>query len=192
MTGSIEESSEAYAIAKTVGIIACRSYNRQYRTNRFIALVPNSMYGPNDNFDPESSHVLTALIRKFHDAKVNKQDKVVLWGSGNPRREFIFSEEIADASIFAMKNADKFNNSHYNIGNGVDYSIKELAYMIAEIVGYKGEMQWDTTKPDGVHKKLLNSEKFISLGWKPAISIEEGLEKTYNWFIENRNSVRVK
>ena len=192
LTGEIEVTSEAYAAAKIAGIIACRSYNEQFGTNRFIALVPNSMYGPNDNFDLENSHVLSALMRKLNDAKEQRMKNIVLWGSGNPRREFVFSEEIADASIFAVKNADKFINSHYNIGNGVDYSIKELAYMIAEIVGYKGEMQWDPSKPDGVHRKLLNSEKFISLGWKPAMSFDEGLKKTYKWFIKNWNSVRVK
>ncbi len=192
LTGDIEETSEAYAAAKIAGIIACRSYNRQFNTKRFIALLPNSMYGPNDNFDAEKSHVLAALMRKFHDAKVNKQDKAVLWGSGNPRREFIFSEDVADASIFAMKNAERLENTHYNIGTGVDYSIKELAGIIAGIVGFDGKVKWDTAKPDGTQRKLLDSSRFSSLGWNPSISLEDGLTLTYKWFIENRNSVRVK
>lgn len=191
MTGSIEETSEAYAIAKTAGIIACRSYNKQHQTNRFIALVPNSMYGPNDNFGLENSHVLSALIRKFYDAKVQRKENIVLWGSGNPRREFIFSEDVADASIFAMKNADRLENAHYNVGTGKDYSVKELAETIAAIVGYKGEIEWDTAKPDGAYKKLLDRAKFALLGWTPGISFEKGLESTYKWFFENRNSVRV-
>ncbi len=192
LTGDIEETSEAYAAAKIAGIIACRSYNRQFNTKRCIALLPNSMYGPNDNFDAEKSHVLAALMRKFHDAKVNKQDKAVLWGSGNPRREFIFSEDVADASIFAMKNAERLENTHYNIGTGVDYSIKELAGIIAGIVGFDGKVKWDTAKPDGTQRKLLDSSRFSSLGWNPSISLEDGLTLTYKWFIENRNSVRVK
>lgn len=185
LTGEIEQTSEAYAIAKIAGIIACRAYNNQYKTNRFIALVPNSTYGPNDNFDAESSHVLSGLIRKFHDAKVEKKDRVVLWGSGNPRREFIFSEDVADASIFAMMNADKLQNTHYNIGTGVDYSIKELAEIISEIVGFDGVVEWDTNKPDGAHRKLLDSSGFLDLGWKSSTSLKEGLETAYQWFINN-------
>lgn len=185
LTGEIEQTSEAYAIAKVAGIIACRAYNNQYKTNRFIALVPNSMYGPNDNFDAESSHVLSGLIRKFHEAKVEKKDRVVLWGSGNPRREFIFSEDVADASIFAMKNAERLENTHYNIGSGVDYSIKELAEIISEIVGVDGVVEWDTTKPDGAPRKLLDSSKFLDLGWKPAAPLKEGLIRTYKWYINN-------
>ena len=187
LTGDIENTSEAYAAAKIAGIIACRSYNRQFNTKRFIALLPNSMYGPNDNFDAENSHVLAALMRKFHNAKVNKQDKVVLWGSGNPRREFIFSDDVADASVFAMQNADRLQNSHYNIGTGIDYSIKELAGMIAGIIGYEGKIQWDTGKPDGAPRKLLDSTRFINLGWKHQTSLKEGLTKTYEWFLKNGN-----
>lgn len=192
LTGEIEETSDAYATAKIAGIIACKSYNNQFKTNRFIALIPNSMYGPNDNFDPENSHVLSALIKKLHEAKAGRTDKVVLWGSGTPRREFIFSEDVANASIFAMLNADKLRNAHYNIGTGIDYSIKELAGIISGIVGFEGKIEWDTSKPDGTFRKLLDSSRFLSLGWGPVTGFEEGLERTYNWFAENRNSVRVK
>lgn len=186
LTGMMEETSEAYAIAKAAGIIACRSYNNQFKANRFIALVPNSMYGPNDNFDAESSHVLSALIRKFHEAKTNGERTVVLWGSGNPRREFIFSEDAADASIFAMENAGRLQNSHYNIGTGIDYSIKELAGFIAGIVGFNGDVKWDTAKPEGAPRKLLDSSRFSSLGWKPSVAFEEGLKLTYKWYLENQ------
>jgi GDP-L-fucose synthase len=187
LTGEIEDTSEAYAAAKIVGIIACRSYNRQFKTKRFIALLPNSMYGPNDNFDAENSHVLAALIRKFHEAKVEKKDRVVLWGSGNPRREFIFSEDVAEASIFAMLNAERLQNTHYNIGTGVNYSIKELAEIISEIAGYRGAIEWDTDKPDGAPRKLLDSARFVNLGWKHQTFLKEGLTKTYEWFLKNGN-----
>ncbi|MCK4797982.1 MAG: NAD-dependent epimerase/dehydratase family protein, partial [Spirochaetes bacterium] len=148
-------------------------------------LIPNSMYGPNDNFDLENSHVLSALIRKFHEAKIENKESVTLWGSGKPRREFIFCEDVADASIFAMKNAEKFQNSHYNIGTGVDYSIEELAEIISRIVGYNGELKWDRTKPDGAPRKLLDSSKFFNLGWKPLTDIETGLNITYEWYLKN-------
>lgn len=186
MSGSIEETSEAYAVAKIAGVVACKAYNNQYKTNRFIALVPNSMYGPNDNFDLENSHVLSALIRKFHEAKRARKNKVVLWGSGNPRREFIFSEDVAGASIFAMENADRLQNSHYNVGTGIDYSINELAGIISKIIGFEGSVEWDTSKPDGAAKKLLDSSKFSRLGWKPRTSLEKGLRKTVNWFLKQK------
>lgn len=187
LTGEIEQTSEAYAIAKIAGMIACRVYNKQYNdnANRFIALLPNSMYGPNDNFDPESSHVLSALIRKFHEAKMEKKDRVILWGSGTPRREFIFSEDVADASIFAMLNVDMFQNAHYNIGTGIDYSIKELAEIISGIVRFDGAIEWDITKPDGAPRKFLDSSKFLNLGWKPSATLKEGLEITYQWYLNN-------
>ncbi|MBI4689572.1 MAG: GDP-L-fucose synthase [Nitrospirae bacterium] len=185
MTGEIEGTSEAYAIAKIAGIIACRAYNNQYKPNRFIALVPNSMYGPNDNFELENSHVLSALIRRLHEARVNKKDKITLWGSGIPRREFIFSEDVADASIYAMMNADKFQNIHYNIGTGVDYSIKEIAEIIARIAGFGGEIFWDTGKPDGTPRKLLDSSRFVAIGWKPSTNLENGLKITYEWYLED-------
>ena len=182
LSGAIEETSEAYASAKIAGIIACKSYNKQFKTNRFIALLPNSAYGPHDNFDLENSHVLSALIRKFHEAKINKSSEVTLWGSGEPRREFIFSSDIANASIFAVQIADKLENRHYNVGTSVDYSIKELANKISRIVGYDGEIVWDTSKPDGTARKLLDSSRFLALGWKPDTDFEEGLKATYGWY----------
>jgi len=185
MTGEIEDTSEGYAIAKTAGILACKTYNNQYKNNRFIALIPNSMYGPHDHFDLENSHVLSALIRKFHDAKTNGEKKVTLWGSGTPKREFVFHEDVAAASIFAMKNADTLRNMHYNIGSGVDYSIKELAQMISEIVGFKGDIEWDITKPDGTPRKLLDSSKFLHLGWRPVTDIKTGIKTTYEWYVSN-------
>jgi len=188
MTGEIEDTSEGYAIAKTAGTLACKTYNNQYKNNRFIALLPNSMYGPNDHFDLENSHVLSALIMKFHDAKTKGEKKVILWGSGAPKREFIFHEDVAEASIFAMKNADKLKNMHYNIGSGVDYSIKELALMISEIVGFNGEIEWDTTKPDGTPRKLLDSSRFLQLGWRPFTDIKKGIKTTYEWYVNNLQS----
>lgn len=186
LTGEIEETSEAYAIAKIAGIIACRAYNNQFKKNRFIALIPNSMYGSNDNFDLENSHVLAALIRRLHDARIKKKDKIVLWGSGNPRREFVFSEDAADASIFAMQRADKLQNMHYNIGTGIDYSIKELAGKISDIVGFNGKIEWDTKRPDGTPRKLLDSSKFLGLGWKQSTNLEKGLRIAYKWYLKNQ------
>jgi len=188
MTGEIEDTSEGYAIAKISGILACKTYNNQYKNNRFIALLPNNMYGPNDNFDLENSHVLSALLRKFHDAKNDGEKKVILWGSGTPKREFIFNADVASASIFAMKNADKLQNIHYNIGSGVDYSIKELAQMISVIVGFTGEIEWDTTKPDGTPRKILDSSRFLQLGWRPITDIKTGIESTNEWYINNFQS----
>ena len=185
MTGEIEDTSEGYAIAKTAGILACKTYNNQFKNNRFIALIPNSMYGPNDHFDLENSHVLSALIRKFHDAKIQGEKKVFLWGTGNPRREFVFHEDVAIASIFSMKNANNLRNMHYNIGSGVDYSINELAQQISEIVGFKGEIEWDTTKPDGTLRKLLDSSRFLQLGWRPVTDIKNGIKTTYEWYVNN-------
>ena len=185
MTGAIEETSMGYAAAKIAGIIGCKSYNTQYNTNRFICVVPNSIYGANDNFDLENSHVFSALIRKIDTAKQQNKDALTLWGSGNPRREFIYSEDVASASIFLMKNSDKLKNTHYNLGSGADYSIKELAQAISKVVGYEGKIEWDTTKPDGTMKKLLDSSKFLELGWKPQVSFEDGLKITYDWYKDN-------
>lgn len=185
MTGEIEETSEGYAIAKTAGILACRTYNTQYRTNRFIALIPNSMYGPGDHFDLENSHVLAALIRKFHEGTMENSRDVTLWGTGSPRREFIFHEDVADASLFAMKNVTHLNNMHYNVGSGIDLSIKELAEIIADIVGFSGEIIWDTTKPDGTPQKLLDSSRILDLGWRPSTDIRTGIKKTYDWYVKN-------
>jgi GDP-L-fucose synthase len=182
LDGPIEPTSEGYAVAKIAGIIACRAYNRQYRTGRFIALVPNSIYGPHDNFELADCHVLSALIRRLHEAKWSGSPSVTLWGSGRPRREFIFCGDAAEASLFAMRNAERLENQHYNVGTGVDYSIQELAASVARVVGYQGEILWDKGKPDGAPQKLLDSSKFMSLGWAPAVGLEEGLRKTYQWY----------
>ncbi len=184
-TGKIEETSDAYATAKIAGIIACKAYNSQYKIKKFISIVPNSIYGYNDNFDKDNSHVMAALIRKIHDAKEEGKGELVLWGSGTPRREFLFCEDAADASIFAMENSEKLESRHYNIGSGTDYSIKELADIIKLIVGYEGKILWDTDKPDGTPRKLLDCSLFSSLGWRPSVPLEIGLRLTYKWFLKN-------
>lgn len=185
LTGAIEETSMGYAAAKIAGIIGCKSYNAQYETNRFICVIPNSVYGAHDNFDLENSHVFSALIRKMDTAKQKNQKSLTLWGSGNARREFIYSEDVASASIFLMQNANKLKNSHYNLGSGIDYSIKELAKAISRVVGYKGKIKWDTSKPDGAMQKLLDSSRILALGWRPKIKFEDGLKLTYQWYKEN-------
>ncbi|MFZ3072174.1 MAG: GDP-L-fucose synthase [Thermodesulfobacteriota bacterium] len=185
MTGHVEETSEGYAMAKLAGIKACKAYNAQDNVNRFIALIPNSMYGPGDNFDVENSHVLSSLIRKLSDAFREEKKSITLWGSGNPKREFIFNSDVAAASIFAMENADKLENACYNLGTGVECSIKELASMIAGAVGFKGVMEWDTSKPDGTPRKLLDSSRFKSLGWNASVGLEDGIKATCLWYEEN-------
>lgn len=182
-TGPIESTSEAYAAAKIGGLVACKSYNLQYARCRFIALVPNSTYGPNDNFNLEDSHVLSALIRRFHEAKIQSAPKVTLWGSGEVRREFIFSDDVAEATLFAVKNRDLLDYQHTNIGTGIDYTIKELAMIIQRIVQYDGDIEWDRTKPDGAKQKLLDCSKFKALGWRPNIEIESGIRQTYHWYV---------
>ena len=182
LNGSIEPTSRAYAAAKIAGIIGCASYNTQHHSNRFIALIPNSMYGLNDNFDLENAHVLSALIRRFHEAAQKEERSITLWGSGLPRREFIFSEDVAEASIFAVKNVEKLENRHYNIGTGADISIDELAQKISEITHYEGEIIWDTSMPDGAPRKLLDSSDFLEFGWRPTKDFDQGLKETYEWF----------
>jgi GDP-L-fucose synthase len=184
LTGPVEETSLGYAAAKIAGIAACKVYNKQYKTNRFIALIPNSMYGPNDNFDLENSHVLSALIRRFYEAGKNGAPELELWGSGSPRREFVYAGDIADASVFAVQNADRLENRHYNIGSGEDYSIKELAETVSGIIGFKGLIKWDTSKPDGAPRKLLDSSRFLALGWKPAANFKKALAETCRWYID--------
>ncbi|MBN2136508.1 MAG: GDP-L-fucose synthase [Sedimentisphaerales bacterium] len=184
LTGMVEPTSLGYAAAKIAGLAACRVYNEQYGVNRFIALVPNSMYGPGDNFDLEHCHVVSALIRRFHEAKIGGAEKVTLWGSGRPRREFIYSRDVAAASLFAVENAGQMENRHYNVGTGVDYSIKELGSIIAETVEYEGQIEWDTSKPDGAARKLLDSERLLSLGWSSTTDLREGLAETYRWYCE--------
>lgn len=184
--GKIEETSQGYASAKIAGIIACKSYNVQYPDGcRFIALVPNSMFGPKDNFNLNSCHVLSALLRRFHESKIEGKREVILWGSGNQRREFIFSEDVANASIFVIKNINKLENTHYNLGTGCDISIRELAEKIAEITDYDGKISWDISKPDGTYRKLLDSGKIRDLGWNSECDFESAVKLTYKWFIEN-------
>jgi len=186
MTGETEPTSEAYAAAKTAGIIACRASNAQDRTNRFIALVPNSMYGPRDNYDPEAAHVLSALIRRFVDAVETGAAKLVLWGDGRPMREFISAADVAAASVFAVENAGRLRNTHYNVGTGVELSIRELAGIIAGICGFRGRIEWDDSRPGGTQRKLLDSSRFMRLGWRPAVSLEDGVRDALRWYMENR------
>jgi GDP-L-fucose synthase len=185
LTGPIEETSQAYAMAKLNGMFACKAYNEQFSSTKFICLLPNSIFGPNDNFDLETAHVMGALIQRFHEAKKHALPRVTLWGSGKPRREFIFCDDIADATLFALANSDKLTNSHYNVGSGRDFSIAELAQIIAEIVGFNGKIEFDTTKPDGTPRKLLDSSRFNDLGWKPKKDIRDGIKETYEWFLNS-------
>ncbi|KKQ61464.1 MAG: NAD-dependent epimerase/dehydratase [Parcubacteria group bacterium GW2011_GWE2_38_18] len=179
LSGQLEPTNEPYAIAKISGIKMCQSYNRQYGTN-FISVMPTNLYGTNDNFDLNSSHVLPALLRKFHEAKINNTKEVVIWGTGAPKREFLHVDDLAEACIFLMEN---YNESEIiNIGTGVDVSIKELAETIEKITDFKGELVWDTDKPDGTPRKLLDVSKLHNLGWKHRIRLEEGIEDTYRWF----------
>lgn len=182
LTGELEQTNEAYAIAKIAGIKMCEAYNHQYGTN-FISVMPTNLYGPNDNFDLNSSHVLPAMIRKFHEAK-ETNSTVVLWGTGSPRREFLYVDDLAEACIFLMNlgRADKI----INIGTGEDVTIKELAELIGKIVGYNGEILWDSSKPDGTPRKILNVDRVNTLGWKHKISIEQGILATYQWYLSNK------
>lgn len=184
MTGKPEPTSIAYAMSKLAGVEMCLSFNRQSGGLNFIPVIPNSAYGPNDNFNPNSGHVLSVLIRRFHDAKTANDASITLWGTGIPKREFIHADDIADASVFLVSNQVEAELP-INIGVGKDYSIKELAGMIANVVGYKGLIDWDTTKPDGAPRKLLDSTRMLELGWRPAKEFEEGLVNTYQWFLEN-------
>jgi len=185
LSGPLEETSAAYAAAKIAGIMACRSYNKEMGRSCFIALVPNTIYGPGDNFDAESSHVLPALIRKIGEAAAKRKDKVTLWGSGLPKREIIFSDDVAEASIFAVRNAGRLApDRHYNIGSGEEYSIKDLAKIISALAGFDGRIEWDKAMPDGAPRKLLDSSKFLALGWKPKTSLEAGLKETYGWYLK--------
>lgn len=182
MTGPLEETNDAYAVAKIAGIKMCQSYNEQYETN-FISVMPTNLYGPNDNFDLQSSHVLPALIHKFHNAKVGNKKEVVLWGTGNVYREFLYVDDMANACVFLMEN---YNSSEIiNIGSGKDLKIRELAQLVKKTVGYSGKIVWDTSKPDGTPKKQLDVSKLFKLGWQPKISLEDGVRKEYEWFIHN-------
>ena len=203
LTSELEYTNEPYAIAKIAGIKMCESYNLQYGTN-FISVMPTNLYGPNDNFDLETSHVLPALIRKIHEAKINGKQEVEIWGSGKPRREFLYSEDMADACVFLMEKInfedivmarhsvldtesssqpEEIRNTHINIGTGIDISIKELAEIIKKIVGFEGKFVFNTSKPDGTMVKLTDPSKLHALGWKHTVALEEGIRRVYNWYL---------
>jgi len=192
LTSELEYTNEPYAIAKIAGIKMCESYNLQYGTN-FISVMPTNLYGKNDNFDLETSHVLPALLRKMHEAKVSNTPKVEIWGSGKPRREFLYSEDMAEACVFLLESRDfndtysksnkKIRNTHINIGTGIDISIQELAEIIKKIVGYEGELYFNDTKPDGTMVKLTDCSKLHKLGWKHRVELEEGINMMYEWYL---------
>lgn len=184
LTGTLEPTNEPYAIAKIAGITMCQSYNRQYGT-QFISAMPTNLYGENDNFDLQSSHVLPALIRKFHEAKENNEEFVEVWGTGTPKREFLYSDDLADACVFLMNNY--CGNDIVNIGVGQDLPISELAQKVKNVVGFQGKIRFDTTKPDGTPRKLVDVSRINSLGWKATTSLDEGLKRAYNWFLQNKN-----
>lgn len=181
LTGELEPTNSSYAIAKIAGITMCQAYNRQYGTN-FISVMPTNLYGPNDNFDLTSSHVLPALIRKFHEAKINHLPSVEIWGTGKPRREFLHVDDLADACLFLMNKYQ--DNQPINIGVGRDISIKDLATLIAAVVGYSGNIIYNKAMPDGTFRKLLDITKLKDLGWCPGIELEEGIRSTYLWYLK--------
>jgi len=182
LTGPLEPTNDAYAIAKIAGIKLCQSYAREYGAN-FISAMPTNLYGPNDDFSLEKSHVLAALLRKAHDAKKNGARELVVWGSGTPRREFLHVDDCAAACLHLLENYD--SPEIVNVGCGEDISIRELAELICDIVGFDGELAWDKTKPDGTPRKLLDVSKLRGLGWKPTIPLREGIARTYDWFLKN-------
>jgi GDP-L-fucose synthase len=184
LTGPLEPTNEWYAIAKIAGIKLAQAYRRQYGRH-FISAMPTNLYGPNDNFDLASSHVLPALIRKMHEAKVSRAPSVVIWGTGTPRREFLHVDDLADALVHLMKTYD--GDGHVNVGVGEDVSINELATICARVVGYDGPFEHDTSKPDGAPRKLLDVSLLTSLGWRASIPLETGIAATYRWFLEQRN-----
>ncbi len=182
LTGSLEETNEAYAVAKIAGLEMCKFFKRQYGDN-FISCMPTNLYGPNDNFDLKNSHVLPALIRKFHEAKVNNSEVVEVWGTGKPLREFLYVDDMADACVFLMENYD--GEQHVNIGTGVEVSIRELAETVKEVVGFEGELVFNTDMPDGTPRKLTTVDKLNELGWKHRVNLNEGINLAYRWFMEN-------
>ena len=181
LTGPLEKTNEAYAIAKIAGIKMCQSYNKQYGT-KFISVMPTNLYGINDNFDLESSHVLPALLRKFHEAKTNNDPEVVMWGTGSPKREFLYVDDMADACIYLMNNYS--DSEIVNIGTGEDVTIQELAQTISRVVNYTGKIANDMSKPDGTPRKLLDVSKLHDLGWKHQVSLEDGIRMTYDWYLK--------
>jgi GDP-L-fucose synthase len=187
LTGLLEPTNEPYAIAKIAGIKLCEAYRTQYGAN-FISAMPTNLYGQNDNFGLTQSHVVPALIRKFHDAKVEGQTEVTIWGTGNPRREFLHVDDLADACLFLMEHYDELG--HINVGTGEDLSIRELAETLKAVIHPAGTLRFDTSKPDGPPRKLLDVGRLHTLGWKHRIGLREGLESTYQWFLEHQGSLR--
>jgi GDP-L-fucose synthase len=182
LSGPLEPTNEAYAIAKIAGIKLCQAYAREYGAN-FISVMPTNLYGPNDNFDLETSHVLAALLRKAHEAKTRKDRKLTVWGSGKPRREFLHVDDLASACLLLL---EKYDSSEIiNVGCGEDISVRELAELICEVVGFDGDLIWDASKPDGTPRKLLDVTKLRALGWKPSIPLRDGIARTYEWFLAN-------
>jgi GDP-L-fucose synthase len=196
LTGTLEETNEPYAVAKIAGIKLCESYNRQYGRD-YRSVMPTNLYGAHDNFHPENSHVIPALLRRFHEAKLNGDKEVIAWGSGKPMREFLYVDDMADASIHVM-NLEKSTYdentepmlSHINVGTGVDCTIRELVKTVAKVVGFEGEVKFDATKPDGAPRKLMNVDRLKSLGWEYSVSLEEGLSLAYKWFLGNSDRLR--
>lgn len=180
-----EPTSLPYAIAKLAGTYMCLAYNKQYGENRYIPVIPNSAYGPHDNFDPKSGHVLSSLMARFHEARTRAAAAVTLWGSGSPRREFVHADDIADACVHLLDYDVSTLQLPLNIGVGSDLSIRELAGKIASVVGYQGRLEWDSDKPDGAPRKLLDSSRLRAAGWSPRIGIDEGLRDTYAWYVSN-------
>lgn len=176
LTGALEPTNEPYAIAKIAGIKMCEAYRSEFGCN-FVSVMPTNLYGPGDNYDLQNSHVLPAMLRKFHEAKTNGDPKVVLWGTGSPLREFLHADDMADATIFCMDNYD--GAMHINVGSASEVSIGQLADMVAHVVGYGGQIEWDTTKPDGTPRKLMDSSRLLSMGWRPQISLRQGIEMVY-------------
>ena len=181
LTGPLEKTNEAYAVAKIAGIKMCQAYNKQYNTN-YICVMPTNLYGINDNFDLENSHVLPALLRKFHEAKINHAPEVVVWGSGSPLREFMFADDVADACVYLMQNHNE--PGWVNVGTGEEISIKELAQLVKDTVGYTGALRFDTTKPDGTPRKLLDVSKLNALGFRAQTSLRDGLKLVYDDYLK--------
>ena len=196
MTGRLEPTNEPYAVAKIAGIKLCESYNRQHGVD-YRSVMPTNLYGPGDNFHPDNSHVMPALIRRFHEAASDGLDEVVIWGSGTPRREFLHVDDMAEASLFVLnlskdiydQNTDPMM-SHINVGSGTDISILELARLVAKVTGYNGQISTDRTKPDGTMRKLMNVDRLAKMGWSAQIQLEHGLADTYEWYLENAQSAR--
>ena len=182
LTGPLEPTNEAYAIAKIAGVKLCQAYDREYKAN-FISAMPSNLYGPNENFDLETSHVLAALLRKAHEAKTKRARELVVWGTGTPRREFLHVDDCASACLFLLEKYD--SPEIINVGCGKDVTIRELAELICDVVGFEGDLTWDKTKPDGTPRKLLDVSKLRELGWAPGISLRDGISRTYDWFLKN-------